>query len=98
MRKDKLYFLTFLSITIIYSIVASLAFNYLVKESTLKLLETHLVFSKKEAKSFSTLLSHQLSQNISKDSLIHNIQKSLNGTDFEMGFLSIYDWKSSCTP
>ncbi|GGD05356.1 LytR/AlgR family response regulator transcription factor [Hyunsoonleella pacifica] len=92
MRKDKLYFLTFLSITIIYSIVASLAFNYLVKESTLKLLETHLVFSKKEAKSFSTLLSHQLSQNISKDSLIHNIQKSLNGTDFEMGFLSIYDW------
>ncbi len=92
MRKDKLYFLTFLSITIIYGLVASLAFHYLVKESSLKLLETHLVFSKKEAKSFSTLLSHQLSQNISKDTLITNIQKSLNGTDFEMGFLSIYDW------
>ncbi len=92
MRKDKLYFLTFLSIAIIYSVIASMAFHYLVKESTLKLLETHLVFSKKEAKSFSTLLSQQLSQNISKDSLQHNIQQSLNGTDLDMGFLSIYDW------
>ncbi len=92
MRKDRLYFLTFLSIAVVYGIIATLAFNYLVKESTLKLLETHLVFSKKEAKSFSTLLSHQLSQNISKDSLTHNIQQSLNGTDLDMGFLSIYDW------
>ncbi|GAB1858212.1 hypothetical protein MHTCC0001_30490 [Flavobacteriaceae bacterium MHTCC 0001] len=92
MRKDKLYFLTFLSIAAIYSIIASIAFHYLVKESTLKLLETYLVFSKKEAGSFSTLLSHQLSQNISKDSLTYNIQKSLNGTDLDMGFLSIYDW------
>ncbi len=92
MRKDKLYFRTFLSIAISYTLIASLAYHYLVKESTLALLETHLVFSKKEAKSFSKLLSQQLSYNISKDSLVHNIQQSLNGTDLDMGFLSIYDW------
>ncbi len=92
MRKDKLYFFTFLSITIIYSIIASIAFRYLVKESTFKLLETHLEFSKKEAKSFATLLSQQLLKGTPKDAIVSDIQQSLNGTDHQMGFLSIYDW------
>ncbi len=92
MRKDRLYFFTFLSITIIYSVIASIAFRYLVKESTFKILETHLEFSKKEAKSFAALLGQQLVHGVSKDSLIADIQHSLQGTDLQMGFLSIYDW------
>ncbi|MFP2997282.1 LytTR family transcriptional regulator [Spongiivirga sp. MCCC 1A20706] len=92
MRKDRLYFFTFLSITVIYIIIASIAFQYLVKESSYRLLETHLEFSKKEAKSFSILVGQQMDYGISKDSIVDNIQKSLTGTDLEMGFLSMYDW------
>lgn len=92
MRKDKLYFLTFLSITVIYIAIASVALHNLVKASTNELLATHLEFSKKEAKTFATLVSLQLANGIKKDSVINYIQTSLKGTDFEMGFLSMYDW------
>jgi len=89
MRKDKLYFLTFLSITVIYIAIASVALHYLIKASTHELLETHLEFSKKETKTFATLVSHQLANGIQKDSVKSYIQTSLKGTDFEMGFLSM---------
>ncbi|NER18880.1 LytTR family transcriptional regulator DNA-binding domain-containing protein [Spongiivirga citrea] len=92
MRKDRLYFFTFLSITVIYIIIASIAFQYLVKESSYRLLETHLEFSKKEAKSFSILVGQQMAYGIAKDSITGNIQQSLTGTDLKMGFLSMYDW------
>ena len=92
MRKDKLYFLTFLSITLIYTAIAGIALHYLIKVSTHELLETHLEFSKKEAKTFSILVGQQLANGIEKDSVIVQIQRSLKGTDFEMGFLSMYDW------
>lgn len=92
MRKDRLYFFTFLSVAVVYIIIVSIAFTYLLKESTYRLHETQLEFSKKEVKSFSMLVSQQLAYGISKDSVIDNIQKSLNGTDLQMGFLSIYDW------
>ncbi|MFD0861562.1 LytTR family transcriptional regulator DNA-binding domain-containing protein [Sungkyunkwania multivorans] len=92
MRKDRLYFYTFLSVALIYMIIASLAFRLLVKESTHRLLETHLEFNKKEAKSFAILVGQQLAYGISQDSIIDNIQQSLKGTDLKMGFLSMYDW------
>ncbi|MDB2606223.1 LytTR family transcriptional regulator [Zobellia sp.] len=92
MRKDKLYFLTFLSITVLYVAIASVALHYLIKASTHELLQTHLEFSKKEAKTFATFVSHQLANGVEKDSVISHIQTSLKGTDFEMGFLSMYDW------
>ncbi|WP_422079947.1 LytR/AlgR family response regulator transcription factor [Ulvibacterium sp.] len=92
MRKDKLYFLTFLSISVIYAVIAGVALHYSIKASTYELLEAHLEFSKKEAKTFATLLSHQLANGITKDSTISYTQTSLRGTDFERGFLSVFDW------
>ena len=92
MRKDKLYFLTFLSIAVIYTAIAGIALQYLIKASTYELFEAHLKFSKKEAKSFAILVGYQLANGIPKDSVINYIQGSLKGTDFEMGFLSMYDW------
>ncbi|MEO9513580.1 MAG: LytTR family DNA-binding domain-containing protein [Flavobacteriaceae bacterium] len=100
MRKDKLYFLTFLSITIIYAAIASVALHYLVKSSAHHLLESHLSFSKKESRTLATLISGQLSGSISKDSVVNNVQKSLKSTDLEMGFISVFDWsgKVVCHP
>lgn len=92
MRKDRLYFFTFSSIAIIYIIIASISFNYLVKESMLKLLDTHLEFSKKEAKTLSLIVGQQLKSGTTKDTIIKHVQESLKGTDLNMGFLSIYDW------
>ncbi len=92
MRKDRLYFFTFLFIAASYLLIASIAFRYLVKESSYRLLETHLELSKKEVKSFAILVGQQLSYGISKDSIVGNIQQSLQGTDLQMGFLSMYDW------
>lgn len=92
MRKDRLYFFTFLSVAVVYIIIVSIAFAYLVKESSYRLHQTQLEFSKKEVKSFSILVSQQLAHGVPKDSVIENVQKSLNGTNLQMGFLSIYDW------
>ena len=92
MRKDRLYFFTFLSVAVLFSIIASIAYAYLVKESTHKLLETHLEFSQKEAKTYASFLGDQLLSTRSKDTLIANIQRSLNETENNIGFLSIYDW------
>lgn len=92
MRKDKLYFLTFLSITVIYVIIAGFALHYLVKASAHELLETHLEFSKKEAKTLATFIGHQLETGMPKDTVVDHVQNSLKGTDFEKGFLSIFDW------
>ncbi|PWL38694.1 transcriptional regulator [Flagellimonas aquimarina] len=100
MRKDKLYFLTFLSIAIIYAAIASVALHYLIKSSTHQLLESHLSFSKKETQTLATLIGYQLASSAPKDSVISNVQQSLKGTDLEMGFLSVFDWsgKVVCHP
>lgn len=92
MRKDKLYLLTFLSITVIYTAIASIALHYFIKTSTYELLETHLEFSKNEASTFATLIGHQLEDDSSKEELKAQIQNSLERTDLAIGFLSIYDW------
>lgn len=100
MRKDKLYFLTFLSIAIIYTAIASVALHYLIKSSAHQLLESHLSFSKKETQTLATLIGYQLASSVPKDSVISNVQQSLKGTDLEMGFLSVFDWsgKVVCHP
>jgi len=92
MRKDRLYFFTFISITIIYIIISSLTFNYLVKKSTHFLLETHIDFSKKEAQSYATLVGEQIKSGISKEVLADHIRESVSSADYKIGFLSIYDW------
>lgn len=92
MRKDRLYLFTFLSIAILFSTIASIAYGYLVKESAHKLLETHLELSQKEAKTYAQFVGDQLLGSRSKDTLVAQIQHSLNDTENKIGFLSIYDW------
>ena len=92
MRKDRLYFLTFVSIAAIYAIIASIALHYLNRSGTITLLETYLEFSKNEAKTFATLVGHQANANIDKEEVILNVQQSLEETDLDIGYLSILDW------
>lgn len=92
MRKDKLYFLTFISVTIIYLIVALIAIRFALKSSTLELVTTELEIGKKEARSMATLVGHELSQGVVKDSVISHFQTSISNTDQEQLFISILDW------
>ncbi len=100
MRKDKLYLLTLLSITIIFIVMGSIAIHYFVKVSTIQILDTQLEFGKKDAKAMSTLISHQLANNVEKEKLIEDIQNSIENANLKTGFISMFDWsgKQVCHP
>ncbi|MDT7828640.1 LytTR family transcriptional regulator DNA-binding domain-containing protein [Pricia sp. S334] len=92
MRKDKLYFLTFISVTIIYVVVALIAIRFALRSSSLELVTTQLEIGKKEARSMAILVGHELSGGVVKDSVISHFQASIDHTDQESIFISILDW------
>ncbi len=92
MRKDRLYFYTFLSITIIFIIIARIAVEYIVKGSSDQLIETQLEASKREAREIASLVGYQLQNDLSKETIIKNIQTSIENTNLETGFVSMFDW------
>ncbi len=100
MRKDRLYFLTFISIAIIFVIISSIGIQYFIKSSTNKLLATQLEFSKREAKQISKLIEYQLLDGASKEKTVINLQSSLESSKLEAGFISMFDWsgKIVCHP
>ena len=100
MRKDKLYLLTFLSVALIYLIVALGASSHFLKESVHALIEAQLEFGRKESSTVAHLLGHGLQNGIPRDSLIAQMQQRLRDTDRDYVYLSIIDWsgKIVCHP
>lgn len=92
MRKDKLYLLTFLSLSIIFLIISSVAIRYFVNAAADKVLDTQLEFSKREARQVAILIGNQLENGISKETTINNTQQSIENSNLEAGFVSIFDW------
>lgn len=100
MKKDKLYFLTFLSLLFIVYIIGYFSMNYLVDISTEQFLEIQIESSKREAKEFSSMISSQISRGITEAEVIKNVQKSIENTENETGFICMFDWsgKEVCHP
>lgn len=100
MRKDRLYFYTFLAIATIFVIIGGITAQYFVRISTDQMLGTQLESSKREAKEVAVFISHQLENDISKEKVIGNVQKAIQNTNIESGFISIIDWagKNICHP
>ncbi|PCJ95026.1 MAG: transcriptional regulator [Flavobacteriaceae bacterium] len=100
MRKDRLYFFTFLSISVIFIVIASIAIQFFVKASANQLLETQLESSKREAKEIAFLMGFQLENGIPKETVIHNVQRSIESTNLNTGFVSVFDWsgREVCHP
>lgn len=100
MRKDKMYFLTFLSISAIFMIMASIAIRYIEKASVSQMLETQLEYGKREAKELGSLINSQLAHGVDKEQLISAIQESIDNTNLETGFVSMFDWSGThlCHP
>ncbi|AXT61083.1 LytTR family transcriptional regulator [Aquimarina sp. AD10] len=100
MRKDKLYFLTFISITIIFLIMASLGTQYFIRVSANQQIEVQIESSKREANEVASLISFQLMGGVDKKEVKENVQKTIENTNTETGFVCLFDWsgKEICHP
>lgn len=100
MKKDKLYFLTFLSITVIFLLVALVASQYFIKLSANQLIEAQVEASKREANEIAKLLDFQLQSNIKKENVIENFQQVIQNSEANSWFISVFDWsgKEVCNP
>jgi len=92
LKKDNLYLLTLLAISTIVFIIGYFSMAYMVKVSTNQLLEIQIESSKREAREFAELVSSQLAGGTDRQSVIDNVQKSIEGTDIETGFVCMLDW------
>ena len=66
--------------------------NYLIKVSTNQFLEIQIESSKREAREFSNLVSSQIESGLDRSAVISNVQKSIEGTGTELGFICMFDW------
>lgn len=92
MRKDKLYFLTFLSATIIFLLVAVIASRYFIKDTSIELIASQIESGHKETKTFTNLVEYQLQRDLPKDTVVSQIQDAILNTNQYQGFISIIDW------
>ena len=100
MRKDRLYLYTFLAISILFVIIGGISAKYYVALSAEQMLNTQLVSSKREAKEVASLIGDQFANDIPKQNIKKNVQKSIQNTDDDNSFISILDWsgKRICHP
>ena len=92
MKKDKLYFLTFLSIAVIFLLIAAIASQYFIKASANQLIEVQVESSKREADEVSKLMDFQLSKGVSKEEVISNVQNIISNSNSDTWFISVFNW------
>ncbi len=100
MRKDRLYFFTFLAITLLFILIASVAVEYFIKVSANQFLQTQLESSKREAREIASLIGSQLANGVDKEVVIQNVQASIGNSNTENGFICMFDWsgREVCHP
>ena len=100
MRKDRLYFLTVLSITIVFLFIAIVASQYFIKTSANQLIEVQVESSKREADEIAKMLDFQLENKLDKESILKNLQSTISKTKSDTWFISVFDWsgKKVCDP
>lgn len=92
MRKDKLYFLTFISISIIFLMIASVSIKYFVKVSANQLIELQLKSSVRECKEVSKLIYYQLESGLDKVKVSESVQQAIQEGKNQTSFVSVFDW------
>jgi Na+-transporting methylmalonyl-CoA/oxaloacetate decarboxylase gamma subunit len=95
MKKDKLYFLTFISITFIYLLIAVLASQFFIKASANQLIEVQVESSKREANEISKLLDYQLEKGIEKQSVLKKTQQIITNSNSDSWFISVFNWSGT---
>lgn len=92
MKKETTYLLNFLLISTVVFVIGYVSTNYLLKVSTTQFLELQIESSKREAQGFSNFISYQIEAGVEREVLIKNIQKSIEGSETENGFICMFDW------
>lgn len=92
MRKDRLYFLTVISITLVFLTLAVIASNYFVKASANQLIEAQVESSKREANEIASLIDFQLTNNIKRNQIVDNIQNIITKSNSDSWFISVFNW------
>jgi len=91
MRKDRLYLLTLTGISLAVLCINVLSINQLIKMSTEQLLSAQLTSSKREAYEISKILETQLGNNIPPNEISSGLQRSIENTSMETGFICMYN-------
>lgn len=92
MKKETTYLLNFILISAVVFVIGYVSTNYLIKVSTTQFLELQIESSKREAQQFSNLISNQIQSGVAREVLVNNIQKSIEGSETENGFICMFDW------
>jgi hypothetical protein len=95
MKKDKLYFLTFISITFIYLLIAVVASQFLIKASANQLIEAQVESSKREANEIAKLLDYQLEKGIEKKQILQKTQEIITNSNSDSWFVSVFNWSGT---
>lgn len=100
MRKDKLYFLTVISIAIVFIVVSVFSSRYFIKSSANQWIELQIISNKKEVTEIAEMIDFQLENEIEKQKIISNLQKIITNSNNENWFISVFDWsgKIVCDP
>ncbi len=100
MKKEKVYLYTLLALSLIVLLISLLTLNYLFSRVTNQLLEVQLEGGKREIREIQRLLEGQLSSGIRKEQVAASLQKSIENTDTQTGFVCMYDTvgKEICHP
>lgn len=91
MRKDQSYLLTLAGLTLTVLVISIFTVNHLFSESKDRILLSQLEVSKREAREVARLLEQQLASGVSHARVTLNLQRSIENTDTQSGFLCMYD-------
>ncbi len=92
MRKDQVYFYTFVALAIVTFVIGYFSMNILLEYSANQFLQSQIESSKREAKEISSLVHFQLEKGLSRETVVQNLQSTLEGTSMESGFVCMFDW------
>lgn len=92
MRKDQVYLYTFIALAIVTFVIGYFSMNVLLEYSANQFLQAQIESSKREAKEISSLVHFQLEKGLSRETVVNNLQSTLEGTSMESGFVCMFDW------
>ncbi|AKD54359.1 LytTR family transcriptional regulator [Spirosoma radiotolerans] len=100
MKKEKVYLYTVLALSLIVLLISLLTLNYLFSRVTNQLLDAQLESSQREIREIQRLLEGQLRNGMGKEQVAASLQKSIENTDTQTGFVCMYDTvgKEICHP
>lgn len=90
-KKDQVYYFTFLGLSIITLFVSYFSMNSLLNITTNHFLKSQIESSRREAKEIASLIQYQIEQGVSKEIVINNLQKSIENISVQSGFICMFN-------